>query len=126
MKTVIGIRLANDGRVHVLWVNKKDGELSRQTTDQSGFNYARSPETLGTHSVRHSATYAETFTSYSIASVVVRSLWANQETQQNPVKHPLNQILYGPPGTGKTYHTVNRALAIIDGERVRGTRLSVI
>ena len=43
----------------------------------------------------------------------------NQETQQNPeVKYPLNQILYGPPGTGKTYHTVARALAIIDGESV--------
>ena len=27
---------------------------------------------------------------------------------------PLNQILYGPPGTGKTYHTVDRALAILD------------
>jgi len=29
---------------------------------------------------------------------------------------PLNQILYGPPGTGKTYHTINKALEIIDGE----------
>lgn len=28
---------------------------------------------------------------------------------------PLNQILYGPPGTGKTYHTINKALEIIDG-----------
>ena len=27
---------------------------------------------------------------------------------------PLNQILYGPPGTGKTYHTINKALAILD------------
>ena len=39
-------------------------------------------------------------------------------TPPNSVKHPLNQILYGPPGTGKTYHTVDRALAIIDGESV--------
>ncbi len=30
-------------------------------------------------------------------------------------KQPLNQILYGPPGTGKTYHTINKALDIIDG-----------
>ncbi len=39
-------------------------------------------------------------------------------TPPNSVKHSLNQILYGPPGTGKTYHTVARALAIIDGESV--------
>ena len=26
----------------------------------------------------------------------------------------LNTILYGPPGTGKTYHTINKALEIID------------
>lgn len=28
----------------------------------------------------------------------------------------LNQILYGPPGTGKTYHTINKALSIIEGK----------
>ncbi len=27
---------------------------------------------------------------------------------------PLNQILYGPPGTGKTYHTIYKALSIIE------------
>ena len=27
---------------------------------------------------------------------------------------PLNQILYGPPGTGKTYHTVVKAIDILD------------
>lgn len=32
---------------------------------------------------------------------------------------PLNQILFGPPGTGKTYHTINKALEIIDDEEVR-------
>ncbi len=26
----------------------------------------------------------------------------------------MNTILYGPPGTGKTYHTINKALEIID------------
>lgn len=35
----------------------------------------------------------------------------------NPPKDlgiPKNQILFGPPGTGKTYHTINKALAIVD------------
>lgn len=27
---------------------------------------------------------------------------------------PLNQILYGPPGTGKTYHTVEKAIDILE------------
>lgn len=30
--------------------------------------------------------------------------------------NPLNTIIYGAPGTGKTYHTVDRALAIIDNQ----------
>src|SRR5690554_2961161 len=29
-------------------------------------------------------------------------------------KFPFNQILFGPPGTGKTYHTINKAVSIID------------
>lgn len=29
-------------------------------------------------------------------------------------KYPLNQILYGPPGTGKTYHSINKAIEIIN------------
>lgn len=29
---------------------------------------------------------------------------------------PLNQILYGPPGTGKTYHTINKALSIVENK----------
>lgn len=32
---------------------------------------------------------------------------------ENPVES-LNQILYGPPGTGKTYHTISKAIAIVN------------
>jgi len=34
-----------------------------------------------------------------------------KKTQSNS---PLNQILFGPPGTGKTYHSINKAIEIID------------
>jgi 5-methylcytosine-specific restriction protein B len=36
--------------------------------------------------------------------------------ENNSMKHPLNQILFGTAGTGKTYHTINKALAIIENK----------
>jgi 5-methylcytosine-specific restriction endonuclease McrBC GTP-binding regulatory subunit McrB len=30
------------------------------------------------------------------------------------IQQPLNRILYGPPGTGKTYHTIDKAIQILD------------
>lgn len=54
-------------------------------------------------------------------------LWNNRFSYQNnviPIKpqksmntNPLNTILYGPPGAGKTYSTIDRAVAIVDGQR---------
>lgn len=35
---------------------------------------------------------------------------------------PLNQILYGPPGTGKTFHTINRALRVLDPDFLEAHR----
>lgn len=40
-------------------------------------------------------------------------------TSDSPSQFPLNQILYGPPGTGKTYHTINKALEIINDAEVK-------
>ncbi len=40
------------------------------------------------------------------------ALTFNQDHLQT--KFPLNQILFGPPGTGKTYHTINKAISIVD------------
>lgn len=40
-----------------------------------------------------------------------------EETDQKKMKQAtLNQILFGPPGTGKTYHSIDKALQIIDEE----------
>ena len=108
-------RLDGDSSIHVVWVNKTacaDLQLGRLW----GFSGAGKSTT---DPFRNTPTYRETFELLDRLSDR-EEFMPNQETQQNPeVKHPLNQILYGPPGTGKTYHTVDRALAIIDGERVR-------
>lgn len=45
-------------------------------------------------------------------------IFVKQKIQEKPTM-PLNQILYGPPGTGKTYHTINKALQIINDEEVK-------
>lgn len=44
----------------------------------------------------------------------LQTLEANERENKMMIKAPLNQVLYGPPGTGKTYHTVNKALEILD------------
>lgn len=38
----------------------------------------------------------------------------NNTTKIHKATGLLNQILYGPPGTGKTYHTINKAISIIN------------
>lgn len=45
----------------------------------------------------------------------------NQPNQRKVQMQPLNQILYGPPGTGKTYHTINKAIEIIENRVVEET-----
>lgn len=37
-----------------------------------------------------------------------------EQKYMNRKAPPLNQILFGPPGTGKTYHTVSKAIEILD------------
>lgn len=47
----------------------------------------------------------------------VNQFTQNNSTSNNIMKtdpQKLNVILYGPPGTGKTFHTVNKAIEIVD------------
>lgn len=41
--------------------------------------------------------------------------YKSPQNEQESMNSPKNIILYGPPGTGKTYHSINKALEIIDG-----------
>ena len=120
----IGIVLKNDyvesglnenSRIHVLWINKSEEQLSG-FTDMQGFNNAGS----GTYSA------FEKTDGYKPSFDLINSLTENfsendskldpdnQQTGVNTMEYPLNQILYGPPGTGKTWNTVNYAVAIIE------------
>lgn len=59
---------------------------------------------------------------YQIQALIQNDDQSNNTDSNNSnsikVPHPLNQILYGPAGTGKTYHTINHALAILDGRSI--------
>lgn len=57
-------------------------------------------------------------------SIKLWNLYADENDVEKPTEIttpmedivPLNQILYGPPGTGKTYHTIVKAVQIVDPE----------
>ena len=104
--------LNENSRIHVLWINKSEEQLSG-LTDMHGFNKAG----LGTRSA------FATKESYKPSFDLIDSLRGNspendddQQPKANTMQYPLNQILYGPPGTGKTWNTVNRAVGIIEGK----------
>lgn len=63
--------------------------------------------------------YAAFFNAPADESTSESSSFRSQPTNEEPAvirDIPLNQILFGPPGTGKTYHTINKALAILEPE----------
>ena len=95
--------LNENSKIHVLWINKSERELSRQT-DQRGFNKASS----------------RTYSVFELINSLIGSSSENgselEPEDQKPKADTLNQILYGPPGTGKTWNTVNYAVAIIESK----------
>ena len=109
-----GKEWSEDARLHVLWVNKQSTKLAGKTPIQ-GFSFAGADTK---NAFQKTEVYAPTFRLLGRLKGRVPDVASSGEP---PVvaQHPRNQILYGPPGTGKTYHTVARALVIIDGENVR-------
>ena len=108
----IGIVYRNDysersdrnGRIHVLWVNKMQAPLA-----------ANMPATRFSRVGR--AAY-EAFAKSDAYSETLRMLQRPDNDHPSISHHPLNTILYGPPGTGKTWHTVTRAVAIVENREV--------
>ena len=100
-------------RIHVYWINKASASLSG-ATDQKAFART-SPDSSTYKAFATTAAYEPTF------AMINKARGANGPPPPPPPStvHPLNQILYGPPGTGKTWHTVARAVAIMENRNVR-------
>ena len=108
----IGIVYRNDyreplnanGRIHVLWINKKqsDVDIISPLTPFSQI-YADSHQVLA---------------NVPAYQAILGLLTPPCKEPKRPTftsEHLLNQILYGPPGTGKTYSTTDLAMAIVKG-----------
>ena len=107
----------DDGRLHVVWLNKSSAQLS-STTTITGFWEAKA----GTYSAfRNTVVYKPTFDlleRLGEASTSRPPIETIRNDSLGATSHRLNTILYGPPGTSKTWNTVKHALAIIDGAPV--------
>ena len=102
-------------RIHVYWINKASASFSGTT--QKAFART-SPDSKTYNAFATTAAYEPTF------AMINKAKGPNEPPPPPPpppppsTVHPLNQILYGPPGTGKTWHTVARAVAIMENRNV--------
>ena len=109
-------------RLHVYWINKSQAGFVAGTqtggaqTDRVAFSEI-TPDLYTYKAFRRAAPYQSTFALIDRE----RGTDGNNTIEPHPSNqtHPLNQILYGPPGTGKTWHTVTRAVAIVENRNVR-------
>ncbi|WP_404835521.1 AAA family ATPase [Aeromonas media] len=90
-------------------LQKRFGSVFKQLSVRSGDQLQLTR--IGSDPYRYQLTYIPKGT-----VIVSPTPSASQQDAHMPqlVLSPLNQILFGPPGTGKTYHTINKALAILD------------
>ncbi len=104
----IGIVYRNDhaepshpnGRIHVLWLNKKQAALAANTPPVRFSRVGRAAYEAFAEAAAYSATV---------------DLLPRPDFSSPTAVHQLNQILYGPPGTGKTYDATTCAMAIVKG-----------
>lgn len=96
-----------NGRIHVLWLNKKQAPLAADMPAAAFSEAGRTAFEAFARSDAYSATVA----------LLPRPSGPEPPPPPPPVRHALNTILYGPPGTGKTWHTVTRAVAILEGRK---------
>ena len=92
-------RLQRSGRIHMLWMNKKQAPLA-----------AKMPAVRFSRAGHGSYEAFAKSDAYSATVDLLQPL-----SPSPPTVHQLNQILYGPPGTGKTYSTTTCAMAIVKG-----------
>ena len=103
--------LNDRSRLHVYWINKSEAGFGPGVqTDRVAFSEV-TPTRSTYQAFRHAAAYQPTF-------MLIDKRDGNGPIGPRLPSHPLNQILYGPPGTGKTWHTVTRAMAIMEDREV--------
>ena len=109
---------AEDARLHVLWMNKKEAKLS---TGHRALGFSKGDGVIGT---AFQEAYPETFQILDRMKKEPNGSikphndekTADARSVAQIERRALNTILYGPPGTGKTYTTARRSVEICDGE----------
>lgn len=92
------------------------GSKNKDNTLGRVLNAIFSGKKLGYEEISYRAFYDAFFCDYNEKEGAEVPTNITSTNNIKETKQPLNQILYGPPGTGKTYHTINKALAIIEGK----------
>ena len=132
MGRAIGVVYKNDyhedgewtenGRIHVLWINKSECKLPKGNVKQQ-HGFSRTTEKGILSLFARADGYGPSFELIGKLNGEPKPTEDESEDYEDGMEpgteskkhlYPLNQILYGPPGTGKTWNTVDYALAIIE------------
>ena len=104
-------------RLHVYWINKAPASFAGAQTDQKAFAHTQ-PGSSTYRAFAMAALYEPTFALIDKARSSDKPIPPKPPPIPPPFVHPMNLVLYGPPGTGKTWHTVTRAVAIVEARSV--------